>query len=281
MAAVPKEKPTRVEEQRAEFAQYKADVKKRGKPFYPYAMFHDTVMSLVVVTVIIGLAAIWKWSSYGPHHDGLNPGLLGPEYNGPADPGTTSFVPRPDWYFYFLFYLLRIFKWPESVFLGTIGVPTICLVLLLLLPLYDRRRERRPSQRPVAMVAGVLTILSMAILTYKGATANEALASEVKADVPRWIKQENLPPAAWPGARLFAASGCTACHTYAGSGGSNLGAPDLTNIGTRNLGIQFQINHLKCPSCVNPGSPMPKFESLGEDRLRQLAIFLEASKGTH
>ena len=41
----------------------------------------------------------------------------------------------------------------------------------------------------------------------------------------------------------------------------------------------FQINHLKCPSCVNPGSPMPKFESLGEQRLRQLAIFLEASKG--
>jgi quinol---cytochrome c reductase cytochrome c subunit, bacillus type len=281
MAAVPKEKPTRVEEQRAEFAQYKADVKKRGKPFYPYAMFHDTVMSLVVVTVIIGLAAIWKWSSYGPHHSGLNPGLLGPEYNGPADPGTTSFVPRPDWYFYFLFYLLRIFKWPESVFLGTIGVPTICLVLLILLPLYDSRRERRPSQRPVAMVAGVLTILSMGILTYKGATANEALASEVKADVPRWIQQENLPPEAKPGALLFASSGCTACHTYAGSGGSNLGAPDLTDIGTRNLGIDFQIRHLECPSCVNPGSPMPKFASLGKDRLRQLAIFLEASKGTH
>jgi menaquinol-cytochrome c reductase cytochrome b/c subunit len=281
MAAVPKEKPTRVEEQRAEFAQYKADVKKRGKPFYPYAMFHDTVMSLVVVTVIIGLAAIWKWSSWGPHHDGTNPGILGPEYNAPADPGTVSFVPRPDWYFYFLFYLLRIFKWPESVFLGTVGVPTICLVLLLLLPFYDRSRARRPSDRPVAMVAAALTVLSMGILTYKGATANEALASEVIAEVPNWIKSENLPPSAVPGAKLFATAGCTACHTYAGSGGSNLGAPDLTDIGSRNLGIQFQINHLKCPSCVNPGSPMPKFASLGEQRLRQLAIFLEASKGTH
>jgi menaquinol-cytochrome c reductase cytochrome b/c subunit len=281
MAAVPKEKPTRVEEQRAEFAQYKADVQKRGKPFYPYAMFHDTVMSLVVVTVIIGLAAIWKWSSWGPHHDGTNPGILGPEYNAPADPGTVSFVPRPDWYFYFLFYLLRIFKWPESVFLGTVGVPTICLVLLLLLPFYDRSRARRPSDRPVAMVAAALTVLSMGILTYKGATANEALASEVIAEVPNWIKSENLPPSAVPGAKLFATAGCTACHTYAGSGGSNLGAPDLTDIGSRNLGIQFQINHLKCPSCVNPGSPMPKFASLGEQRLRQLAIFLEASKGTH
>jgi menaquinol-cytochrome c reductase cytochrome b/c subunit len=281
MAAIPKDKPTRSEEARAGFARYKADVKARGKPFFPYAMFHDTIMSLVVVFTIIGLAAIWKWSSYGPHHDPTHKGLLGPIVDPPADPGTTSFVPRPDWYFYFLFYLLRIFKWPESVFLGTIGVPTIALVLLLGLPFLDRRLERRPSARPVAMVAAVLTIVSMGVLTWKGATAKEALASEVIQDVPRWIQQENLPPAAVPGAKLFATAGCTACHTYAGSGGSNLGAPDLTAIGSRNLGIQFQINHLKCPSCVNPGSPMPKFASLGPQRLHQLAVFLEASKGTH
>jgi quinol---cytochrome c reductase cytochrome c subunit, bacillus type len=266
---------------RAEFAKYKKDVKQRGKPFYPYAMFHDTVMSLVVVTVIVGLAVLWKWTSYGPHHDGLHKGLLGPEVAPPADPGTVSFVPRPDWYFYFLFYLLRVFKWPESVFLGTIGIPTIALVLLLALPFIDIRRERRPSRRPVAMVAAVLTIISMATLTWKGATAKEALASEVIADVPSWISQEKLPPAAVPGAKLFATAGCTACHTYLGTGSSNLGAPDLTTIGTRNLGISFQIRHLQCPSCVNPGSPMPKFASLGTKRLHDLAVFLEASKGKH
>jgi menaquinol-cytochrome c reductase cytochrome b/c subunit len=276
---MPAEKPSRLDERRAQFAQYKKDVKERGKPFYPYAMFEDTVMSLVVVCVIVGLAIIWKWTSYGPHHDGLHKGLLGPEVAPPADPGTVSFVPRPDWYFYFLFQLLRIFKWPESVFLGTIGIPTIGLILLLALPFMDLRRERRPSRRPVAMVAGVLTILSMAVLTWRGATAKEALASEVIADVPSWITQEKLPPAAVPGAKLFATAGCTACHTYLGTGSSNLGAPDLTNIGTRNLGISFQIRHLQCPSCVNPGSPMPKFASLGDARLRQLAIFLEASKG--
>jgi quinol---cytochrome c reductase cytochrome c subunit, bacillus type len=281
MAAVPKDKPTRIELARAQFARYKADVKSRGKPFFPYAMWHDTVMSLVVVATIIGLAAIWKWSAWGPHHDPTHKGLLGPIVDPPADPGTTSFVPRPDWYFYFLFYLLRIFKWPESVFLGTIGVPTIALVLLLGLPFLDRRLERRPSARPVALVAGVLVIISMAVLTWKGATAKEALASEVIADVPRWVQQENLPPAAVPGAKLFATAGCTSCHTYAGSGSSNLGAPDLTAIGSRNLGIQFQINHLKCPSCVTPGSPMPKFASLGDARLHELAVFLEASKGTH
>jgi mono/diheme cytochrome c family protein len=280
MAAIPKEKPSRVEEARAGFAKYKADVKERGKPFYPYAMFHDTVMSLVVVVTIVGLAVIWKWTAWGPIHDPTHQGLLGPEIDQPADPGTTNFVPRPDWYFYFLFFLLRIFKWPESVFLGTVGVPTICLILLLVLPFLDRRRERSISRRPVAMVAAVLTVISMGVLTWKGATANEALASEVKANVPRWIAQEHLPKAAVPGVNLFATAGCTACHTYDGAGGSNLGAPDLTSIGSRITSKSFQISHLKCPSCITPGSPMPSFASLGPQRLEQLATFLVDSKGT-
>jgi menaquinol-cytochrome c reductase cytochrome b/c subunit len=273
------EKPSALDERRAGFARYKQDVKERGKPFFPYGMFHDTVMSLVVVAVIIALAVLWKWTSWSPHHDGTHQGLLGPEYTAKADPGTVSFVPRPDWYFYFLFYLLRVFKWPESVFLGTVGVPTICLILLISLPFLDMRRERRLSRRPVAVVAFVLTVISMGVLTWKGATAKEALASEVIADVPTWVKQEALPAAAIPGAKLFASAGCTACHTYDGDGGQNLGAPNLTDIGTRNLGIAFQIRHLQCPSCVNPGSPMPKFASLGTTRLHELAVFLEASKG--
>jgi len=274
--------PTELDERRAEFQRYKEDVKARGKPFYPFAMFEDTVMSVVVVTVIVGLAAIWKWTSWvavDGHHSGLHEGLLGPELADRADPGTTSFVPRPDWYFFFLFYLLRIFKWPDTVFLGTVGIPTVLMVIALALPFIDRRRERRPLHRPVAMVSMVLVAISMGVLTYKGATAKESLASEVIASVPQWVKDEHLPQNAVPGAKLFASSGCTACHTYDGVGSSNLGAPDLTDIGSKNLGIDFQVRHLKCPSCVTPGSPMPKFASLGDANLRKLAIFLEASKG--
>src|SRR5256714_7808177 len=140
-----------LEERRAAFQRYKQDVKERGKPFYPYAMFHDTVMSLVVVTVIAGLAVIWKFTIPG-NHEGTESGLLGPLYTDKADPGTTNFVPRPDWYFYFLFYLLRIFKWPESVILGTVGIPTICLILLLGLPLFDLRREPPLPPAPRALV---------------------------------------------------------------------------------------------------------------------------------
>ena len=263
-----------LDERRAQFQRYKQDVKTRGKPFYPYAMFHDTVMSIVVVCVIAGLAVIWKYGFFGSDVLGT---ILGPK----ADPGTTSFVPRPDWYFYFLFYLLRIFKWPESVILATIGIPTIALILLLVLPFVDLRRERRLSRRPVAVVAAALTVVSMGVLTYKGATAQEAIASEVKAAIPSWAQKEGFVgnKEALAGANLFAESGCVSCHTYLGTGSSNLGAPDLSAEGAKGKGIQFQIDHLKCPSCVNPGSPMPSFAQLGEDQLRQIAIFLEASKG--
>src|SRR2546425_5591718 len=231
-------------------------------------MFHDTVMSLVVVSVIVGLAVIWKYTS-----------LLGPLYAEKADPGTTNFVPRPDWYFYFLFYLLRIFKWPASVILGTVGIPTILLIILLVLPFVDVRRERRLSRRPVAVVAAILVVVSMGVLTYKGAAAKEALPSELVALVPSWAKKEQLPKSALPGARLFATAGCTQCHTYLGAGSSNLGAPDLSSIANKHLGIAIQIKHLKNPGSVTPGSPMPSFAALGDARLKQLAVFLEASKG--
>src|ERR1051325_5141207 len=128
----------RIAERRKVFQQYKEDVKERGKPFFPYAMFHDTVMSLVVVVVIVALACIWKFTA-GESPD--EPGRLGVLYSGPADPGTKTVVPRPDWYFYFLFYLLRIFDNPTAVLLGTIGVPTIAMILLFALPFLDRRRE--------------------------------------------------------------------------------------------------------------------------------------------
>jgi menaquinol-cytochrome c reductase cytochrome b/c subunit len=271
----------RIVERRRLFQQYKEDVKERGKPFFPYAMWHDTIMSFVVVCVIIGLAIVWKYSTPGNHQTG-EAGWLGKLYDAPADPGTINFVPRPDWYFYFLFDLLRIFKWPPTVILGTIGIPTLCLVLLLAIPFIDTRTERRLSRRPVAVIASILVVISMGVLTYKGATAKESLGSELIGKVPQWAAKEGFTQnkEAVAGAKLFAVAGCLNCHTYLGVGGGFAGAPDLTAEGAKNKGIAFQVSHLKCPACVNPGSPMPSFGGLGETRLKQLAAFLEASKGS-
>jgi menaquinol-cytochrome c reductase cytochrome b/c subunit len=263
------------EENKRQFELYKKDVERRGKPFYPYAMFHDTVMSLVVVCVITGLACVWYFTTSEEPGDS---GVLGPRYTDEADPGTTVFVPRPDWYFFFLFYLLRIFKWPESVFLATVGIPTILLILLILVPFYDRRRERRLSRRPVAVVAAALVVASMGVLTYKGATAEESSGAEAEV-IDTWVASQGLNEEARAGAELFSLSGCMNCHTYLDAGSSNLGAPDLTEEGAKGRGIQWQIDHLKCPDCETPGSQMPPFPNFTDEQYQQLAQFLEQSKG--
>jgi len=270
----------RLEERRAGHQRYKKDVKERGKPFYPYAMFHDTVMSLLVVCLIVALAVIWKFTA----HEGTteaDSGWLGKLYDSKADPGTTNFVPRPDWYFYFLFYLLRIFKWPDSVLLGTVIVPTIAMMLLLALPFLDVGRERRPLRRPVAMVAAVLTIISMGALTYKGATAKESLGAENLVLVPTWAKKEGFAnnPQAVAGAKIFAQVGCMNCHTYLGAGNLNSGGQDKTSIGkTSNRGVEGFAAYVSDPSKFG-NNVMPKWSDLGQDNLKKLGAFLEASKG--
>jgi hypothetical protein len=108
-----------------------------------------------------------------------------------------------------------------------------------------------------------------------------ALGSRVKAQVPRWAREQGFAgnKRALAGANLFAESGCTNCHTYLGTGNPNLGAPDLSAEGAKHRGIRFQVEHLRCPSCVHRGSPMPPFTALGATNLHRLAVFLEASKG--
>lgn len=107
----------------------------------------------------------------------------------------------------------------------------------------------------------------------------EGLASDNIAAVPNWIEREHLPPAARPGATLFAKLPCLNCHTYLGSGSANLGAPDLSAEGARGRGVAWQVAHLECPACVKDGSPMPAFKAIGAANLHRLAVFLEASRG--
>src|ERR687887_1391312 len=129
-------------------------LKNQGKPFFPYAVAKDSMMATITLLVIIAMAI-----------------LFGAELGPKADPTTTTYTPRPEWYFFFLFELLRVVKPPALVFMATVGIPTICLVLLLLLPFIDRGPERNPLRRPIAVTAGIATIAAMAYLTLLGALA--------------------------------------------------------------------------------------------------------------
>jgi menaquinol-cytochrome c reductase cytochrome b/c subunit len=265
----------RLVERREAHKRYKEDVERTGKPFFPHAMFHDTVMSVVVVGVIMGLATVWYLDG-----EGTTAGVLGPHYTEEADPGTTDFIPRPDWYFYFLFYLLRIFKWPESVILGTVGIPTIALVLLLALPFMDLRRERRLLRRPVAVVASILVVISMGVLTYKGATARESLGTELIEAVDVWAQRQGFvgDEEAKRGGEIFAQAGCAQCHLYLGTGSQNLGAPDLSDIGAEDRGVEYLKSYIANPARYG-NNQMPAFAGLGDENLEKLATFLAASKG--
>jgi menaquinol-cytochrome c reductase cytochrome b/c subunit len=267
----------RLQAERDEYKRYKEDTRREGKGFFPYALWHDTVMSLVVVVVIVALACLWYFTA----DDEGEEGLLGPLVQAKADPGTTDFIPRPDWFFYFLFYLLRIFEWPASVVLATVGIPTIALILLIALPFYDRGRERHPARRPVAMIAAVLVVLSMGVLTWKGAVAEEALGSELVAEgVPQeWAEEQGFTEneEAEAGATLFAQTGCLQCHTYLGVGAGNLGAPDLSDVGADKEEPYF-VEYLSNPAEFG-NTVMGSYAYLGEENLQKLAAFLASSDG--
>ena len=156
------------------------------------------------------------------------------------------------------------------------------MMLMLALPFLDLRRERRLSRRPVAVVIFDPDRDRDGDADLQGRDREGgARAARSSAAVPTWVKKNRAcrRTAASPGAKLFAQSGCLTCHTYLGTGSSNLGAPDLTAEGREGQGIEFQIDHLKCPSCVNAGLADAAVRALGDDNLRKLAIFLEASKG--
>ena len=208
-------------------------LKSQGKPFFPYAVAKDGAMACVTLAVIIAMSI-----------------LFGAELGPKADPTTTTYTPRPEWYFFFLFELLRVVKPPELVFMATIGIPTICLVLLLLLPFIDRSPERNPLRRPIATTAGIATIGAMAYLTILGATAG----SPTEIDKP-------APPGLKRGQEVMASSGCLGCHKV-GDNGNTLG-PNLTEIGDK-LGRDAIARTL-----VNPTSPMPSYKKFQQDNPKQ------------
>ena len=221
-------------------------LKGKGKPFFPYAVFKDGAMACIVMAVIIFMSI-----------------MLGAELGPKADPTSTTYVPRPEWYYFFLFELLRVVKPPALVFIATVGIPTIAMVLLVLLPFIDRNPNRHPFQRPVATLAGILTIAAMAYLTILGAIAGSPTEIDMKV-APQYEK----------GKEAVAASGCLGCHKIGENGNAGPGPP-LTTVGAR-LGRQAIARTL-----VNPTSPMPSFAALQQQdpqKFNELVNFLSSLK---
>ena len=240
--------------EKEEYLRDYARLKAKGKPFFPYAVAKDAVMACVVMALIILLAL-----------------MLGAGLEGKANPASTSYDPRPEWYFYFLFELLRIIKPASLTPLATIGIPTLCMILLFLLPFYDRRPERRPERRPIASIAGITVILAMGYLTWRGAHAGTPDAVEIATpaavvrDGPATVTRFN------EGRDVVAQSGCEACHVIGENGNAGPG-PVLTHVGAR------LPSGTIARTLVNPTAPMPSFKNLPPKKFQAVVNFLAALK---
>jgi menaquinol-cytochrome c reductase cytochrome b/c subunit len=223
-------------------------LKNEGKPFYPYAVAKDSIMAAIVLGVIIFLSL-----------------LFGAELLPKANPTTTTFVPRPDWYFFFLFELLRVMRnVPKYTPMATVGIPTICMILLFLLPFYDRSPERRITHRPVALAAGLFTIAAIAYLTYTGANAGSPNSVDMAPPANLSASQKATFTA---GELIVGQSGCLACHVI-GTNGNNGPGPDLTHV------AKLLPQNGIAQTLINPTPPMPSFAGLPKNKFNTLVAFL-------
>jgi ubiquinol-cytochrome c reductase cytochrome b subunit/menaquinol-cytochrome c reductase cytochrome b/c subunit len=224
-------------------------LKNKGKPFFPYAVAKDGAMALIVMLVIMLLSL-----EFGAE--------LGPKVN----PTSTTYVPRPDWYFFFLFEVLRVMRnVPKFTPMATIGVPTICMILLFLLPLYDRSPERLITRRPSALATGLTVIIAMAFLTYSGANTGSPNQVELPPPAGLTAAQMRVYKA---GTLVVGESGCLACHEL-GDNGNNGPGPPLTHIGS-----------IRRPAAIaetlrNPTAPMPSFIGLARNSPKKFADLVQ------
>ncbi len=148
---------------------------KTGKPFYPDQVFED-VVGMLILFVILACAALF---APVPLED-------------VADPTNANYDPRPEWYFLFLFQLLKYFQGPFEI-LGTFVIPTVGMLLLLFLPFLDRSERKVLWKRPIAMTVTSVCVVAIVGLTILGATAPK-LETQEEAAQPTDEVQQVTPP---------------------------------------------------------------------------------------
>ena len=225
---------------------WKASEKTPGtsEPLFPNQIFKDSIFILIIFIALAAFAVMF-------------PAPLEPQ----ADPTDSSYNPRPEWYFYFVFQMLRIFEGKFEV-IGTVVLPTIAIFALILLPFLDRNPERAPQKRTLMMAVAGFAVVTISVLTIMGAQAPIVTAPAVTSQT------------ALTGRILYDKNGCTACHSIHGKGGK-LG-PDLTHVGSKR-DADWLMRHFKDPQAVSPGSIMPKV-MLHEKELKELTDYMMSLK---
>jgi len=222
------------------------------KKFFPEQVYKDTVAIFVAFVILFVMAVVVKVP-----------------LERLADPTDTSYIPRPDWYFLFLFQLLKLFEGPLEV-VGTVVLPTLAIVALLLVPFVDRGKAKRLAQRTVASCAVVLAALGWTGLTIAAiATTPKSVPGVAEGTVTNegW---QTLSPEALAGIGYYRQEQCDSCHNLT-EGKAKVGPNLATTTIKRSVG--WMVDHFKNPVRMVPGSSMPPIH-LSDAQLSALAAFL-------
>jgi len=225
-----------------------------GMPFFPDFALREALVALAFLTVLLVLASVTE----APLEE-------------EADPSAAGYVPRPEWYFLWLFQSLKYFK-GEWEILGTFVLPTIAILLLVSIPFIDRRRPHPhrllPRTRPVRIwprLLGAGAMAGIGYLTFVSMTSS----TPVTQTGPRL----NQVQAA--GKALFDKMGCVSCHAIGDAGGTK--GPELTSFGTESDAENRVLLHF---TGIGPSDPsiMPGYQ-LSDEELSSLAAYLLSLRG--
>lgn len=253
----------------------------RTEKFYPKQIVLDALFALLLIIIVALLAY-------------LVPKALGPA----ANPADTAFIPRPEWYYRPVFQFLKYWEGPLAV-IGILVVPGIIALLLLALPFYDRRLERRPWKRPVA--AGIfslvlLGLIVLGIISYHVDAINPGVAAQLARQdeaEKQFMKQPFEPqmaagsasaataaasaspnPLIAKGKQLYESKGCVACHGEGGAGTAM--AVKLIGV-TQTLPPDKLADLIRHPNAKMSAGGMPAFPLSDED-MKALIAYLSSLK---
>ena len=186
----------------------------KGERFWPDSIYKDLLVSLAIFIILVLLAS-----------------FLGVPTEPKANPNDTAYIPRPEWYFLFLFQMLKYF--PGKVeWMGTAVIPTVAILVLLLLPFLDHNTKRHYSKRKIALtVMGVVVagIVGLTVLAAVTTPPQEAVAAA--GTVPQKIAL---------GQNLYSLN-CTQCHGPDGEGGVIQGVTGLDGFKMKALHSQDEM----------------------------------------
>lgn len=232
------------------------DESKPKKKFYPQQAFKDT-LAIFVCFIALFLMSV----------------VVNVPLERMADPTDSTYIPRPDWYFLFLFQLLTFFHGPLEV-VGSIVLPTVAILLLFAVPFIDRGAAMKVTRRATAFGIVLLAGLGWGALTWGAIASNPAtLAStfDVTTVQPWQMVKPKALSAGFAGAPTFALEGakvyqkfrCGACHAVNGEGNTKMG-PVLNGLLFRR-DRKWVEAHFVDPQRMSPGSTMPRYKFTAAD----------------